>query len=175
MPTIMLISQDPTTDFQKIYENSRKYCSEVRRRVLFDAGIPLILIVRITWFLRRMDYKPKIDIKKELLDKIYKFAYWTHLHKCPTDENHKFTELCADNWLKGEIEAAQEDGVKTIVCLGKAVKDWIEKNIDTKKTRIIYLPHPSCANNAEWYTKDKKKKEDIEKNSKKLMNLCSKL
>jgi len=65
----------------------------------------------------------------EYLYRIFDVAYWTHYHKCPTDERNRFTEECADKWLKEEINRAVEDGAKAIVCLGRDVEKWVEKNV----------------------------------------------
>lgn len=122
----MLISRDPTIDFLSIYKYSERYNLDERRHILFAAAIPHSIIVQITRVLRRENHNSKWDVND--LFKIFEVAYWTHLHKCPTDEKNKFTRECANNWLGKEIDKAKEDGIEVILCLGKDVKDWADKN-----------------------------------------------
>jgi len=168
---VMLISRDPTIDFIPIYEYSERYSSDERRRILFASAIPYSLIVQIIRFLRRENHNLK-GINN--LFKIFEVAYWTHLHKCPTDGENKFTKECANRWLKKEIDIAKEEGIKAIICLGKDVKDWIDKNIGGANIERIYLPHPSGAN-AKWYTKNTDEKCNIKKNIEKLVEICQKI
>jgi len=168
-PKIMLISRDPTVDFIPIYEYSKRYSSDEMRRMLFSAAIPHNLIVQITKFCRREKEGLKESMKN--LFKIFEVAYWTHLHKCPTDKENKFTTACANKWLRKEINEAKEEGIQTMVCLGKDVERWASKNIFTENIKIINLPHPSRRNPI-WYTRDNNKKMEIKKSIKRLIELC---
>lgn len=171
-PQIMLISRDPTIDFLSIYKYSERYNSDERRHILFAVAIPHSLIVQITRFLRRENYNLMKGTKD--LYKIFEVAYWTHLHKCPTDEKNKFTKDCADEWLEKEIEKAKENNIQTIICLGREVNDWLDENVGMNIERIN-LPHPSGANNAKWYTKKADEKDNIKENIKKLMTICQRI
>ncbi len=173
---IMLISRDPTVDFLPLYRHamSKEYEEKPneRRLMLFASAIPLQLILRIARFNEREDVKIKRNI--EPLFKIFKVVYWTHLHKCPTDNEAKFSIKCANQWLKEEIEEAKKEGVDTIVGLGKdvenwlkSVEDWLDKN-GFKEKNIIFLPHPSGRNPA-WHTKNVEKKKEINNNIEKLI------
>jgi hypothetical protein len=58
--------------------------------------------------------------------------------------------------LINEIKEARESGLKFIICLGKDVETFIEPMESTfrqSKIKIFYFPHPSGANNGEWYQK----------------------
>lgn len=189
-PKIILISRDPTIDFIPIYEYSKKFNNNERRRILFTAGPPHKLIVKIIRFLRKKNKK----WDQNLYHKIFRVTYWTHLHKCPTDNENKDTKYkyerakeCANRWLKNEISEwlkdieKEKNTIHAIICLGKDVENWINKikekdkliKIKLKKLKklkiveIIYLPHPSDANNNTWKTQKKK----IKKNIKKLNNI----
>ena len=158
-PKILLISRDPTLDFLSLYEYSRHYNLQERRRVLFAAGIPRLLILQITRFLGRRDIKD--------FYRIFEIAYWTHFHKCPTDEKNKFTTICANRWLKKEINNAKVDRIQTIVCLGKDVENWVKSNIPNN-IKIINLPHPSGRSH-KWNNKDDAK---ILEAIKELLHVC---
>ena len=108
-----------------------------------------------------------------LYEMLFESTYWTHLHKCPTDNKNKFSTKCANIWLKNEINEAQRDGARIIVCLGRDVECWIQRNILDQSLEIVRLPHPSNANNAFWYSKDEDKKQDIKENIVKLCKLKS--
>jgi hypothetical protein len=168
-PKIMLISRDPPVTFRPFYEYamSHKYDEKPneRRLMLFACGIPNGLIYRIVRFREKED--AKIDVDN--LFRIFEIAYWTHLHKCPTDNEAKFSKKCAKKWLEEEIKEAVEEGVKTVVGLGRTVEDWLKKaNVKaSSKVNIICLPHPSGRNRA-W--EDVEKKGDIEKRIKDLID-----
>lgn len=163
-PKIFLISRDPTINFVPIYKYAGNYTSEEKRRILFAAAIPNTLILQIIRFCKKNNLKFEI----ESLYKLFETAYWTHFHKCPTDENNKFTDKCAKRWLKEEIYEGKAERVATFVCLGKDVKNWVEKNIGLNEIDVISLPHPSGIN-AEWYIE--KKRHKIKENITKLIKL----
>ena|GEM_PF-1807084 len=176
-PKIILISRDPTVDFIPIYEHSQRYKEEKRHRILFTAAIPLSLIEQIAKFLRKGNELTKE--KEKNLFRLYDVAYWTHLHKCPTEtENNIFKEtrrkeewkkatICPDAWLKGEIGTLIKS-IQIIVCLGRDVERWMKNNISDDlidKNRIIYLPHPSFRNNGVYSHKiSEEREESIGKN-----------
>jgi len=175
-PQIMLISRDPTIDFLSVYKYADGCGLNEKRRILFAAGIPQSLIVQIRRFLKRENNKKKklwnkLEQKLENLYNIFEVAYWTHLHKCPTDEKNKLTKKCADKWLENEIEIAKKNKIQILICLGRDVEDWVNKNVGRKikGIRRIHLPHPSGANNGKWYTQIDKDKKNIKNNIKKLM------
>ena len=169
-PKIILISRDPTVDFIPIYEHSQRYKEEERRKILFTAAIPLSLIEQITKFLRKGNELTKE--KEENLFRLYDVAYWTHLHKCPTEtEDNPFKKpmnktkwkkatICADRWLKGEINTLVKK-TQIIVCLGRDVERWVNDNISDIES--IYLPHPSFRNNGIYSRTSKNINEKIEK------------
>jgi hypothetical protein len=74
-----------------------------------------------------------------------------------------------------EIKEARELGLKFIICLGKDVEVFIEPRENTltdSKIKIFYFPHPSGANNGEWYPKDPDKKARLMKNIDDLFLVC---
>jgi len=170
-PRILLISRDPTIDFVPLYKYTKQYNSEKMRLMLFAAAIPRMLIVRITKFLRKEKDEPLLKKAKHLF-RLFEIAYWTHLHKCPTDEKNKFAMSCAKGWLKEEINVARKEGVQTIVCLGKDVENWVGKNVCTNNINIINLLHPS-GRNLHWNRKEKRY--EIKESIENLIKTCQKL
>lgn len=121
-------------------------------------------------FLRREDEELERNVKE--LYRMLDVAYWTHLHKCPTDREHKFSIICADKWLREEINKAIEDGIQTIVCLGRDVENWIDTYVGIPATvEVIRLPHPSGANR-KWYMMDTEEKHKTREGIERLMKAC---
>lgn len=188
---LVIISRDPTIGFKPIYAYSQKYEQEDQRRMLFLSAIPINLINKIIVFMEKKYEKAfNKDNKKFLFDTVINNAYWTHLHKCPTDfENNPFKNMrrkknreksmiCANKWLENEIEKAIDEGAQAIIALGKDVQNWIIQQNKYKKwkDKIIKLPHPSGRNDDLWYRspKTKKKIEECEDNIINLLNIFGK-
>jgi len=146
------VSRDPTEDFSPLYEYSERFTAEERRRGLFTSAIPYSLIAKII----RFKGADQLNCgEKDNLFRILECTYWTHLHKCPTNNktpsrafNKKNGVACANAWLSKEIEAAIREGAETIVCLGNDVQSWCRKNRSIiNELEVIELPHPSNQNN----------------------------
>jgi hypothetical protein len=171
-PKMMIVSRDPTRQWAHFYEYllSIDTSSEEKRKMLFNA-IPLQLALRVITFMRE-----KIDEQnsKRLFDAIFNNAYWTHLHKCPTDEEvsfqYKNAKKCANKWLGEEVESAIEDGVNLAVALGTHVATWMEKYAG--RVEIVKLPHPSPQNNRIWHRKvEQRKINQVEEATERLLKL----
>lgn len=168
----MIISRDPITAFKKPYLTARSgELVKWHDKLMTADAPPQWFISKIKNFDEKyMDNIHSNDLK--LLEQIIaNNVYWTHLHKCCTDKNdrkleavhfkHKNGELCANKWLMDEIKEAKGLGLKFIICLGKDVELFIEPReipFIEPAIKIFYFPHPSGANNGEWYPKDPDKK-----------------
>ncbi|MDK2781969.1 MAG: hypothetical protein PWR13_997 [Archaeoglobi archaeon] len=93
------------------------------------------------------------NYEKNLFKLFFEETYWTHLHKCPTDGKNRFTKMCADRWLKREVELAVGEGAEVLICLGEDVKKCVCDNFNFEGIEKIKLPHPSTANNKKWSSK----------------------
>jgi hypothetical protein len=81
----------------------------------------------------------------------------------------------AEPGLLDEIKEAKKSELKFIICLGRDVEAFIkprEGTITESKIKVFYFPHPSSANNGEWYPKDSNKKERLMKNIDDLFKVC---
>ena len=150
-PSIMIISRDPTMSFLPLYNYSKNNYKddEIQRLMLFSGAIPQRLLMKINQFLTRTNNKKPIKDFYKLFD----IAYWTHLHKCPTDDKSTFEKYCADKWLIKEITEAIDSGIKVIITLGKDVRNWIDQRrefLENNNIKIINLYHPSGIV-AKWY------------------------
>ncbi len=184
--TGMIISRDPTTAFKKPYLKARgKTNAEWHNKLMTVDAPPQWLIKKIKNFDDKYMENIHSNDLKILEQNIANNVYWTHLHKCCTDKKdrklgavhfkHKNGELCADKWLMDEIKEAKSLGLKFIICLGKDVKSFIEPRESTIKEqdiKIFYFPHPSGANNGEWYPKNPDKKTRLIKNIGDLFLVC---
>jgi hypothetical protein len=159
---IVVISRDPTIDFIGIYDYAQHLDEDKRRIALFSSGIPQQLLVQIGRFLRE-GRGDGLEKKTRTCYRLFQVAYWTHLHKCPTDNGNKFGRECANRYLQAEIENALQEGAATLVTLGRDVKAWVSehKSVLTKDVEVISLPHPSAQNNSIWCRSNKVERERI--------------
>lgn len=182
----MIISRDPTTAFKDPYLKARgKANTEWHNELMTADAPPQWLIKKIKNFDEKYMNSTHSNDLEILEQTISNNVYWTHLHKCCTDKKdhvlgaihfkHKNGELCANKWLMDEIKEAKILGLKFIICLGKDVESFIEPRESTIKEpdiKIFYIPHPSGANNGEWYPKDPDKKAQLMKNIDDLFLAC---
>lgn len=171
----IVVSRDPTVRWSHFYRCSKNEPREDnRRKMLFVSAIPYSLFNKIIEF---MGEQITDENGKYLFDRIFQKVYWTHLHKCFTDEKSfkfkpKNANKCADQWLRKELNLAINNKTKLIIALGndvqKWVKTWKEKDGRDKAIKIINLPHPSGLNR-KWNNKED---EDISKAIEKLTDLC---
>ena len=158
----IVVSRDPTIRWSHFYKYSENESREdTRRKMLFASAIPNSLFNKIIEF---MDNRIKDEDEKYLFDMLFQKVYWTHLHKCFTDESgersikfkNKNAIECSDKWLAEELNIAINDKTKFIIALGNNVQRWFEKQNISNKNRglkIIKLPHPSGLNR-KWNDKD---------------------
>ncbi|MHA2263806.1 MAG: uracil-DNA glycosylase family protein [Candidatus Thorarchaeota archaeon] len=178
----VIISRDPTFDwkdfYEYTYEHIKKRNADLLRTQLFASAIPVNLLKRICRFMGAdLTHKERDGLFEAIMEK----TYWTHLHKCFTDTRRESSlafkienaRICAESWLKDELEYAMKSEVKVIIALGNDVKSQM-KRWDMGDERVIFLPHPSGQNNGIWHRSPKVKrevKERIEEQIAKLMSL----
>ncbi|WP_421908642.1 hypothetical protein [Methanolacinia petrolearia] len=88
----------------------------------------------------------------------------------------KNARLCADMWLKSEIEYASREGIRFIITLGRDVERWFDRTgneiLSGSAITIYHLPHPSGANNGSWFPKDEQKRRMLEEKIRELVMEC---
>lgn len=149
----IIISRDPTMAWLPIYNFARLKSDEIRRLLLYATAIPGQIVSRITEF---YSWDPAGNKCAKLIRSIFQLTYWTHFHKCHTDErsaeyryNNANGVRCADTWLKNEIESV--GAVKYVVALSKDVWNWMGSTVIPEQTDIIKLYHTSPRNRHIWY------------------------
>jgi hypothetical protein len=172
----VIISRDPTTAFIDPYLKAKQTTPEGWHDQLMTAKAPPQWVLKqITTFNKKYlenKYMPEIERLREIMEKS---VYWTHLHKCCTDKlsqeapmfKTKNARLCADQWLKQELNEAIGQGATFITCVGNDAKAWVSKwEIDNgaKGVKVFYLPHPSGAANGAWNPKDENKMKALKGN-----------
>jgi hypothetical protein len=182
----VIISRDPTTEYIPYFTSaSEEPYPEWRTRLFRSNAIPNWIFKRISAFNQKFISPP---IPPEDLEKfrlaLFDHTYWTHLHKCCTDKQGEKSEifktknarLCADTWLRAELEAVNQDNAPFVIALGKDVERWVRAwhaegaNGDTMQ--IFYLPHPSTANMASWHPKSESARNELEMKIRRLIELC---
>lgn len=160
----VIISRDPTFKWWGYHEfqTNEPQEKDARRRNLFDSAIPGLVIDRISKF---MGDRINNDEREYLYHIIFQKLYWTHMHKCFTDEKYlpfeiKNANKCAEGWLKEELDIvikSRNNKTKFIIALGREVQNWIKewrrKSTRNKTVKIIKLPHPS-GRSRKWNDKD---------------------
>lgn len=182
----MIISRDPTTAFITYYNEARSMPLPGWREHLFHCNaIPDWTFDKIERF--SSGYMEAPLSKKELenfRDTLFNSVYWTHLHRCCTDKRkteslnfrRKNARLCADRWLKSEIEYASREGIRFIVTLGRDVERWFDRTgndlLSGSAIKVYHLPHPSGTNNGSWFSKDERKRKVLEEKIRDLVLNC---
>lgn len=179
---LMIISRDPPMDFLMWYDYSMKnYEPEVARKVLFASAIPFKVLFSLRRFskghLNELGWKEsQFEDNILSIQRLLASAYWTHFNKCPTGEGKGtgFKKTCAKAFLGKELQWAKDNDVQKVLALGVPVHDWLDANNTVfAKPDIIKIPHPSGANNAEWFTKEKSKVLDLASSINSLLELAS--
>jgi hypothetical protein len=177
----IIISQDPTLKWGWFYNLSMSHdlSEETLRRTLFASAIPYNIFYKIREY---MGNRMSENDYKSLYDVLFDVVYWTHFHKCFTDDKDmkfdpKNGAYCADKWLINEIFTfIKESNVKFIISLGNPVKDWLLEKFDISKLHkanieLILLPHTSGRVH-KWNNKDD---DSIISEIKKLVGICLRL
>lgn len=184
----IIISRDPTTAFIPFYKEANGMNLTEWREYLFSTNaIPKWTFDKIALFNRKYMEGAFSDFEmNNFKDTLFNSVYWTHLHKCCTDKQKKDSlnfrqknaRLCADLWLKEEIESALSEDVRFIIALGKDVERWFERTgneiLKDSDTHLYNLPHPSGANNGSWFSKDEQAKRILKEKIRNLVLECQK-
>jgi hypothetical protein len=182
----MIISRDPTTAFIQYYNEARSMPLPEWREHLFHCNaISDWTFDKIERFNRKC---MKVPLSPEDLENfrntLFHSVYWTHLHKCCTDKRKvdsqnfrgKNARLCADRWLKSEIEYASRGGIRFIITLGRDVERWFDRTgneiLFGSTIKVYHLPHPSGANNGSWFPKDERKRKALEEKIREFVLNC---
>ncbi len=166
---MIFITKAPTIEFVPFYMYSQQFSGQSTRNILFSAGPPHDLIKAVSKYLwKKGDLSPEISAD---LFSIFGSAYWTHMRMCPMEDVNKYAWECADRMLIGQIQAAYNDGIRTVIVLGREPYRWVKVNFSGPDLDLVYLPDPTGKSTVWDDTKHPNRKE-LEENIGKLLEIC---
>jgi len=129
-----------------IYRACRTFDEETARRMVFAAGEPGRLLVRVQHFLREMHDAHEAE-KMTQLYKLFHFGHLVYLNPRPGDERlAPQTQEAA----RREVDTMMDAGVQAIVVFGELAKNWVRTNFPPEGLMIVFLPQPSN-HISSWY------------------------
>lgn len=187
----VFISRDPTTAFEPFYEIARGVYSanqnipSWRDLLITECAPPRLFINRITTFQWKYLGNKYLEEVKSLRKVMYNNVYWTHLHKCCTDEkievskfNKQNATACGGMWLKEELMETIGPDTRFIIGVSGDVNKWVsmwkENDGKNKDISVFSFPHPSGAASGAW-NPDGENRDMLSKKIVELLELCHNL
>ncbi len=146
-PKIILIAESPSAALLPIYGVSRTFPPDAARHMLFAAGEPGRLLVRVDNFLREMGDAQREE-KVGQLAKIFHYGHLVYLHRTLPEnalERQRGAELA-----RREVDELLAQGAHVIVALGENAQDWLRVNYPPESMMEVLLPIPSN-HVSSWY------------------------
>ena len=135
---VIILTESPSPSLVPIYEVSRTFDDESTRRMIFAAGEPGRLLVRIQRFLREMRDAQEVE-KMRHLHKLFRYGHLMYLSPLPLDgERDHGHEI-----VRREIDALLKEGAQGIVALGDVAGNWVRTHYPPEGLTIVFLPLPS--------------------------------
>ena len=135
---VIIVAESPSPGLIPIYNVSRTFDEESARRMIFAAGEPGRLLVRVQRFLREM-WDAQEEEKMAQLYKLFRYAHLIYLDPSPQDEGR----AGGRDLVRAEVDALLEEGVQGIVTLGDVAKNWVRTHYPPEGLLFVFLPQPS--------------------------------
>jgi hypothetical protein len=135
---VIIIVESPSPSFLPIVNVSRTFDEESARRMVFAAGEPGRLLVRVQRFLREMGDVQEEE-KMEQLYKLFRYGHLVYLSQCPFEGGQ---ENDREN-VRREVDALLKEGAQGIVALGDMAKNWVRTHYPPEELMFLFLPLPS--------------------------------
>ncbi len=135
---VIIVAEAPSPGLIPIYKVSRTFDEESARRMIFAAGEPGRLLVRVQRFLREM-WDAQEEEKMAQLHKLFRYGHLIYLSPSPQDEGREGGR----DIVRAEVDALLEEGVQGIVALGDVAKNWVRTNYPPEGLLFVFLPQPS--------------------------------
>lgn len=135
---VIILAESPSPSLVPIYEVSRTFDDESARRMIFAAGEPGRLLVRIQRFLREMWDAQEVE-KMRHLHKLFRYGHLMYLSPLPLEgERDHGQEI-----VRREVDALLKEGAQGIVALGDVAGNWVRTHYPPEGLTIVFLPLPS--------------------------------
>lgn len=143
---VILLAESPSSGLMTIYQACRTFDDHTARRMVFAAGEPGRLLVRVQHFLREMHDIHEAE-KMTQLYKLFHHAHLMYLNPCPGDDRMASQ---AQEAARKEVDAMLDEGAQSIVAFGDTAKNWVRTNFPPEGLMIVFLPQPSN-HISSWY------------------------
>ena len=145
---VIIVAEAPSPALMPIYRASRTFDDESVRRMIFAAGDPGRMLVRVQHFLREM-WDAQEEEKMQQLFKLFHYGHLIYLDRSPADESIGPARTGMDT-TRREVDALLDEGVQAIVTLGDLAKNWVRTNYPPEGLMLVFLPLPSN-HISSWY------------------------
>jgi hypothetical protein len=145
---VIIVAEAPSPALMPIYRASRTFDDESVRRMIFAAGDPGRMLVRVQHFLREM-WDAQEEEKMQQLYKLFHYGHLIYLDRSPADESIGPARTGMDA-TRREVDALLDEGVQAIVTLGDLAKNWVRTNYPPEGLMLVFLPLPSN-HISSWY------------------------
>ncbi len=135
---VIIVAESPSPALLPIYEVSKTFDEESARRMLFAAGEPGRLLVRVQRFLREM-WDAQEEEKMAQLHKLFRYGHLIYLNPAPQDEGRGRGR----DAVRAEVDSLLEEGAQGILALGEEAKSWVRTHYPPEALMFVFLPLPS--------------------------------
>ena len=145
---VIIVADAPSSGLIPIYQASRTFDDESARRMIFAAGEPGRLLVRVQRFLREM-WDAQEEEKMQQLYKLFHIGHLIYLNRSYGDERPEPQRTNLDS-ARHEVDGLLEEGALAIVALGDLSQTWVRTYYPPEGLMLIFLPVPSN-HISSWY------------------------
>lgn len=143
---VVMVAETPSSGLMTIFEACKTFDDESARRMIFAAGEPGRLLVRVQHFLRETQ-DPHVEDKMRQLFKLFRFGHLVYLNPCAGEE--RMTSRTQEA-ARIEMDEVLDQGVHAVVVFGELAKNWMRTNFPPEGLTIVFLPQPSN-HISSWY------------------------
>lgn len=145
---VIIVADSPSPALMPVYRASRTFDDESARRMIFAAGEPGRLLVRVEHFLREM-WDVQADEKMRQLFKMFHYGHLIYLNRYPLEGRPDLPRAGTEE-ARREVDELLDQGVQAIVALGDTAKNWVRTYYPPEGLMLIFLPLPSN-HISSWY------------------------
>jgi hypothetical protein len=143
---VVMVAESPSMGIMTIYQACRTFDDESARRMVFAAGEPGRLLVRVQHFLKEMrDAQEKEKITETF--KLFHYGHLIYLNPFPGEDRKATYD---HERARRELDAMLQAGVQSIVAFGDVAENWVRTNYPPEGLMIVFLPQPSN-HISSWY------------------------
>jgi hypothetical protein len=145
---VIIVADSPSLALLPVYHASRTFDDESARRMIFAAGEPGRILVRVDHFLREM-WDVQADQKMRALFKLFHYGHLVYLNKYPLEGRPDLPRTGADA-ARREVDDLLDQGVQAIIALGDTAQNWVRTYYPPEGLMLVFLPLPSN-HISSWY------------------------